>query len=79
MMFMFCSIGDCTFNDCVNATVVILQPALSPGVAIADLIPESAVFHQAVQHFQVEFAISNHPSENVTVVVFDSAIEGDLQ
>ena len=77
-MFMFRSIGDCTFADCVNATMVVLQPALSPGVAIADLVPENDVFRRAVQHFQVEFAISNHPRENVTVVVFDTAIEGDL-
>ena len=58
--------------------MVVLQPSLPPGVTIAELIPENAIFSQTVQNYQLEFTISNHHSENVTVIVFDSATEGKI-
>jgi len=56
--------------------MVILQPALPPGVTIAEFIPENAIFSQTVQTFKMEFMIRNQLHENVTVVMFDSVTDG---
>uniref|UniRef100_W5NDH4 N-acetylglucosamine-1-phosphate transferase subunits alpha and beta n=1 Tax=Lepisosteus oculatus TaxID=7918 RepID=W5NDH4_LEPOC len=66
---------ECLLSHCINAPILVLDPALPSNVSLKDLAAVSPSLHSATQILHV--AKPKNPSTSVTVLMFDSQGEAN--